>query len=109
MLQNEVVIPSIRVSVELEDLEKAVRDAFVREFGEDVVKEVRASKYPHMYSVVVWVTIKEEVSRMLDLCLSLQDKFELQGLPVGVSTREVRSNKQQHILDRNESSKKVLK
>jgi hypothetical protein len=43
MLQNEVVIPSIRVSVELEELEKVVRDAFVREFGENVVKDVRAS------------------------------------------------------------------
>ena len=42
-----------------------------------------------MYSVVVWVT-KKEVGPMLDLCFRLQEKFEAQGLSVGVSTREAR-------------------
>jgi hypothetical protein len=42
-----------------------------------------------MYSVVVWVS-KKEIGPMLDLCIRLQEKFEQQGLSVGVSTRATR-------------------
>ena len=79
--------PLIQIKVNLEGLEKVVRDAFAREFGPEIIKDVRASKYPHMYSVVVWVTQKQ-VGAMLDLRIRLQEEFERQGLPVGVSTRE---------------------
>lgn len=90
MIQRELAIPySIQVDVDLEKLEKIVKDAFVHEFGQNVIKEVRASKYPGMYSVVVWVTQKK-VGAMLDLCIRLQEEFERQGLSVGVSTREAR-------------------
>ncbi len=89
MIQRELAIPAIQVDVDLESLEKTVRYAFIREFGQNVVKEVRASKYPHMYSVVVWVT-RKKVGPMLDLCIRLQEAFERQGLSVGVSTREAR-------------------
>jgi len=77
------------MEVDLENLEKVVRNAFVEEFGQDIIKEVRASKYPHMCSVVVWVS-KKEIGPMFDLCMRLQEEFERHGLPVGVSMREVR-------------------
>lgn len=90
MIQRELAIPySIQMDINLESLEKIVKDAFAREFGQNIIKEVRASKYPGMYSVVVWVTTKK-VGPMLDLCIRLQEAFEQQGLSVGVSTREVR-------------------
>ena len=88
-LQSSIYSPTIQVEVDLESLEKIVRNAFVEKFGQNVIKEVRASKYPHMYSVVVWVT-KKDIRPMLDLCIRLQEEFERQGLSVGVSTREVR-------------------
>jgi hypothetical protein len=47
------------VEIDLSSLENIVWNAFVEKFGKDIVKEVRASKYPHMYSVVVWVSKKE--------------------------------------------------
>ena len=90
MIQHDLItLPTIQVEVDLSSLEKIVRNAFVEKFGEDVIKEVRASKYPHMYSVVVWVS-KKEIGPMLDLCIRLQEEFERQGLSVGVSTREAR-------------------
>ena len=89
MIQHNLAMPTIQISVDLEELEKIVRDAFAHEFGRKIIRDVRASKYPHMYSVVVWVTQKE-IGPMLDLCIRLQEEFERQGLPVGVSTREAR-------------------
>jgi hypothetical protein len=90
LIQHDLItLPTIQVEIDLSSLENIVWNAFVEKFGKDIVKEVRASKYPHMYSVVVWVS-KKEIGPMLDLCIRLQEKFEQQGLSVGVSTRATR-------------------
>ena len=64
-----------------------MKDAFVQNFGTDIIKDVIASKYPDTYSVVVFVT-KKQVEEMLNLCFDLEEEFENQGFEVSISTRE---------------------
>ena len=77
----------VRTEPDLSQLEQTVKDAFVQNFGTDIIKDVIASKYPETYSVVVFVT-KKQVEEMLNLCFDLEEEFENQGFEVSISTRE---------------------
>lgn len=68
-------------------IREAVIAAFEREFGGDFVKDVFVGKYPEGYSVVVYVRDKEDLGAIMDVADELTDRFELDGLPVAVSTR----------------------
>ena len=80
----------VRAEPDLSQLEQTVKDAFVQNFGADIIKDVIASKYPETHSVVVFVT-KKQVEEMLNLCFDLEEEFENQGFEVSISTREKRS------------------
>ncbi len=70
-------------------LRSIVKDSFTEEFGEDMVKDVRVTKYPETYGVVVLVK-RKEADRMFTLSHKLMDQFESQGLPVSIYAQEVR-------------------
>ncbi len=68
-------------------IREAVRGAFEEKFAGDFVRDIFVGKYPEGYSVVVYVRDKEDLGAIMDVADALTDRFDLQGLPVAVSTR----------------------
>lgn len=77
------------LKVDEEKVKQRVYEAFTERFGEEFVKKIFIGKYPDGYGVIVYIENKENLRDILQLSHSLSDEFEAQGLPIGISTREV--------------------
>lgn len=71
-------------AINIWEIERLVREAFVDAFGAETVRRVYADKYPDEYGVIVVVTHKD-VDRMYDLSNELEDQFFEKGIPVGIA------------------------
>ena len=58
-LRNPITLPTLESYISLGEVEDYIREAFVREFGDEMIKRVRAGKYPDEIGVRVIVAQKD--------------------------------------------------
>ena len=74
--------PEPRISVW--EIEHYVRDRFVGEFGDEIVRKVSADKYPYEYGVMVTVA-KEDLGKMFRLIDDIEAEFTDKGFHVDIA------------------------
>ena len=79
---SEIFPPEPRISVW--EIERYVRDRFVGEFGDEIVRKVSADKYPYEYGVMVTVA-KEDLGKMFRLIDDIEAEFADKGFHVDIA------------------------
>ena len=77
------------LEIDEDEITQKAYETFNERFGDGFVKKVFIGKYPEGYELVVYVKSKNDLINILETSHKLSDEFDAQGLPIGVSTREM--------------------